>query len=243
MQRGKEGNDDADNDSYEQDGDGAGDRSSISRSFALELAYVIENYSEQTSAEALGVLELYLEGANSLMLAVSYAQRQRQYSSLLWDELMNYCLSSKGPQRQQPNGILFGALLEAAALSGADLARLVARIPPGMVVEGLRPRLVAAVADYRLKLDIHEAATAAADAERVDLLRQVAHRSRRGMRFRSFPNVAIGEATTTRGERKKQNINASTLMATTNDASQTTTVPKTVERPNRHFLSYSIPMR
>ena len=109
-----------------------------SSSFSLELAYIIEHYCEETEAEAFGVLDLYLEGVKSLMLAVSYAQRQKKYSALLWDRLINYCLSNE--TGQAGNGTLFGALLEASALSGADLARLVARIPPGMNVEGLRPR-------------------------------------------------------------------------------------------------------
>ena len=60
-----------------------------SSSFSLELAYIIENYSKQTEAEALGVLDLYLEGANSLMLAVSYAQRTKQFSSVLWDKFIS----------------------------------------------------------------------------------------------------------------------------------------------------------
>ena len=39
--------------------------------FSLELAYIIENYGDETEAEAFGVLDLYLEGVKSLMLAVS----------------------------------------------------------------------------------------------------------------------------------------------------------------------------
>jgi len=156
----------------------------ISHSFALELAYIIENYSNESEAEAMGILDLYLYGADSITLAVGYAQRQSQHSARLWDELIDHCLSkSSTAGGKAQDGILFGALLEAAALSGADLARLVSRIPEGMVVEGLRPRLVAAVADYRFKLDIHEAASLASSAERDNLLRELNHRSRRGARY------------------------------------------------------------
>jgi vacuolar protein sorting-associated protein 41 len=145
--------------------------------FALELAYIIENFSDSTEKTALGVLNLYLLGCKSLVLAVLFAQRQKQYSSLLWDRLISYCTGKTS------DGILFGELLESAAYSGADLARLVERIPPGMVVEGLRPRLVAAVADYRMKLEIYTAATAAGSEEAIVLMREITHRSRRGVRY------------------------------------------------------------
>ncbi|KAG7343199.1 hypothetical protein IV203_021144 [Nitzschia inconspicua] len=145
--------------------------------FALELAYIIENYSDQTEKVSLSILNLYLLGCKSLMLSVSFAQRQKQYSSLLWDRLISYCTEKTS------DGILFGELLESAAYSGADLARLVERIPPGMVVEGLRPRLVAAVADYRMKLEIYTAATAAGSEEAIVLMREIAQRSRRGVRY------------------------------------------------------------
>ena len=204
-----------------------------SNSFSLELAYIVENYSDQTEAEALGVLDLYLDGANSLMLAVSYAQRTKQFSSILWDKLIDYCLpKNKSGSAAEGDGMLFGALLEAAALSGANLARLVAKIPPGMVVEGLRPRLVAAVADYRFKLDIHQAAASAASEERVALLREVAHRSRRGVRYSvtNQPNVSVSKEAE---EFKEQEVSAPTLSKAT----------KIVERRGHHRLAFSIPMR
>jgi hypothetical protein len=211
-----------------------------SRNFSLELAYIIEHYSEQTETEAMGILDLYLQGANSLMLAVSYAQRQRQYSSILWDKLISYCLSNNskgfvGIGQDGQDGILFGALLEAAALSGADLARLVARIPPGMVVEGLRPRLVAAVADYRLKLDIHQAAAAAASEEQISLLREETHRSRRGTRY-DLPQKPKKTAIPLTSESKREEEVEQQMSVLPNSL-------KTVERRDRHSLAYSIPMR
>ena len=146
--------------------------------FALELAYIIERYSEQTEMGALGILNLYLTGAQSLTLSVSYTQRQTQFSSVLWDHLICYC-----KKKASDGAVIFGELLEAAAFSGADLARLVERIPPGMVVEGLRERLVAAVADYRMKLEIYKAAMAAGSEEETNLMREIGHRVRRGVRY------------------------------------------------------------
>lgn len=172
------------------DGD-ENDDEDISSIFALELAHIIEYYGSETQDDAMAILKLYVEGAKSVMLGVAYAQRTKRFSTLLWDKLVDHCLS---PRTSDGDGMLFGALLEAAALSGADLARLVAKIPPGMEVEGLRPRLVAAVADYRLMVDIHQAASDAAAEEQVSLLREVAHRSRRGARY-NFPTFANSQYT------------------------------------------------
>jgi hypothetical protein len=214
-----------------------------SKDFSLELAFIIEHYSEETEAEARGILNLYLEGANSVVLAVSYAQRQQRYSSLLWDKLISYCLTNDASKSKMEgtkagrNGLLFGSLLEAAALSGADLARLVEKIPPGMVVEGLRPRLVAAVADYRFKLDIHEAAATASATDCNELLREVTHRSRRGVRYNK---LALPDPKSAAVKIKRQNAEIS------EEPPLLSSVPKsmrTVERRNRYSLAHSLPMR
>ena len=171
--------------------------------FALELAYIREHYGDETESEADDVLALvsvvkslgtlcssrsfpdcvvllgnfqYMKGAKSMVLAVSYAQRTISHSNVLWNTLIDYCLTHE-------SGRLFGSLLEAAALSGADLANLVAKVPHGMAIEGLRPRLVAAVTDYRLKLKMHETASQGARQEMISILQELGHRSRRGTRY------------------------------------------------------------
>jgi vacuolar protein sorting-associated protein 41 len=149
----------------------------------LELAYILEHYGDESETEAHIVLNLYMKGAKSMILAVSFAQRNKSYSSSLWKSLIRHCLDKESGKEKHLDGSLFGALLEAAALSGADLAHLVTQIPPGMAIEGLRPRLVAAVADYRLKLKMHETASEGASQEMISLLREVSHRSRRGARY------------------------------------------------------------
>jgi hypothetical protein len=78
---------------------------------------------------------------------------------------------------------MFGSLLEAAALCGADLAHLVSHIPPGMQVEGLRPRMVSAVADYRLKVELYASADRIGTNEKLVLCQEATLRSKRGMRF------------------------------------------------------------
>ena len=148
----------------------------ISHTFALELAYVMEHFGNNDEVEAKTILELYLHGTQSIMLAVSYAQRNKTFSASLWDALVNHCLStskqtlneSEQGSTQPFDGKLFGLLLEAAALSGADLAKIVNQIPAGMQVEGLKPRLVAAVADYRLKVQMHQSSSIIAEKEKQD---------------------------------------------------------------------------
>jgi len=151
-------------------------KSTGSSLFARELAFVIKTYGSDTEEDSRKILELYLEGAKSLPIAVEYAEQNSKHSAVLWEMLVARCIQSGG------DGSLFGALLEAAARCGADLAHLVSQIPEGMRIEGLRPRLIAAVADYRLKLKIHESASDVLSQDKVGLLRELCHRSRRGLR-------------------------------------------------------------
>ena len=225
-------------DSESEDDDESKSNSADSPTFALELAYIIEKYSDETETEAMGILNLYLKGAKSLPLAVSYAQRQKKFSVRLWDKLISYCLE------EASDGTIYGELLEAAALKGADLSRLVKRIPPGMVVEGLRPKLVAAVADYRMKLEIFEAAIAAGSEEKVTLMREIGHRARRGLRYdteknrkKSFAEVIAEKI---RSDELKAGANAAS-----NEAESTAPqkLAKTRMRRDHKRLVYSIPRR
>lgn len=209
--------------------------------FALELAYIIDHYGEETEAEAREILDLHTRGAKSLVLAVSFAQRNEAYSSVLWAAIMEHCLgnssqSADSQEEEKIDGSLFGALLEAAALAGADLAHLVTQIPPGLAVEGLRPRLVAAVADYRLKLKMHEAASEAASQEMIIILRELSHRSRRGARyeFSSDPLQTAPDNHRTDTEWANPNNSSSSIL----DRSL-----RTVERRDRERLCLSPALR
>lgn len=220
------------------------ERKGGARTFALELAYIMEHYGDDSEGEARLILDLYLKGAQNLMLAVSYAQRAQEHSSKLWDILISHCLSSEtGAVHNVIDGSLFGSLLEAAALSGADLAHLVKQIPPGMSIHGLRPRLVAAVADYRLKLQMRHTSSDIANAEKIALLREVAHRSRRGMRFEKLiePRQLLpgdqqqsGGGTGNGGEETVPGFPALNVLR----RSQCT-----IKRRDRCKLAYSLPLR
>ena len=160
------------------------------QTFALELAFIMEHFGGENDDEARLILDLYLKGVKSLMLAVSFAQRSRHYSAILWKILIDYCMETfVSDTNVAQGGTMFGSLLEAAALSGGDLASLISQIPPGMAIEGLRPRLVATVADYRLKVQIGENASRVASEDRIALLREVEYRSRRGLRVDGIENL------------------------------------------------------
>lgn len=203
----------------------------------------MERYGEGLLEDAVLVLELYLKGAESLVLAVSFAERCNKYSQTLWQTLIEYCLGSDDGTKEtsvtQEDGTLFGSLLEAAALSGADLAHLVKQIPTGMAIEGLRPRLVAAVADYRLKLQMHESADAIAVTEKIALLRECGHRMRRGVFFDAQSQPAYPDSGDTEvlvGKRRQKQL----------DESGKRGLPSTLRttmRQDRHRLAYSIPIR
>ena len=151
--------------------------------FVKELAYLIESYGSDTDDASKSVLYLYLHGASSIPLAVEYAERNSQHSHMLWTYLVSFCLGYPAtPTSKNADGSLFGTLIEVAARQGADLSFLVAQIPNGLQVEGIRPKLVSAIKDYRLKVKIYDAVKAISCADKVHLMRDLHHISRRAKR-------------------------------------------------------------
>ncbi|KAL7498251.1 hypothetical protein ACHAWT_006183 [Skeletonema menzelii] len=150
--------------------------------FARELAFVTEKFGKGTIEEAKEVLNLYLLGAKNLSMAVAFAERDSKHSKDLWKILVEHCTISDPSSDASEKGALFGSLLEAAAHCGADLSSLVSSIPEGMSIQGLRPKLIAAIADYRHKVRIHEYTADALSEDKVGLLRELCHLSRRGER-------------------------------------------------------------
>ncbi|KAL7454387.1 hypothetical protein ACHAWC_006029 [Mediolabrus comicus] len=160
--------------------------------FARELAFVIEKFGKGTLDEAKEVLNLYLLGAKNLLLAVAFAERDANHSKDLWQLLVAHCTATDPSSDASEKGALFGSLLEAAAHCGADLSSLVSSIPEGMSIEGLRPKLIAAIADYRHKVQIHEYTSEALVEDKVNLLRELTHLSRRGERAHGDCRVKNG---------------------------------------------------
>ncbi len=137
--------------------------------------------------DANEILQLYLHGAKNLHLAVAFAERSRKYSDQLWDKLIEHCTTpsslTSGETQNSTMGALFGSLLEAAAHSGSDVANLVSKIPTGMPIEGLRPKLIAAVTDYRYKLKMHDNVATIFTEDKLSIIRELSHGHRRGERI------------------------------------------------------------
>jgi len=154
--------------------------------FARELAFVIEHFGKGTIEDAKEILQLYVRGANNLYMAVEFAERNIEHSIILWDILVQHCTTPDSTSDTNQNsalGALFGSLLEAAAHTGSDLASLVSRIPSGYAIEGLRPKLIAAISDYRYKVKIHEHVDNMLVEDKISVLRELSHISRRGERM------------------------------------------------------------
>ena len=181
--------------------------------------------------DAKEVLQLYLRGANNLYMAVSFAERNRKHSSILWDILVEHCTTPDPSSNNQDGdlGALFGSLLEAAAHTGSDLASLVSRIPQGMSIEGLRPKLIAAISDYRHKVAIHEHVDVMLMNDKVSILRELSHISRRGAKVEAGSQGS--KAATTTGH-----VHASSLVLLKAHRSKLTT-------HHRESTSFSLPMR
>jgi len=156
-----------------------------SPAFARELAFVIENFGKNRIEDAREVLQLYLCGAKNLHMAVAFAERNK-HSSILWDVLVEHCTTPDPTSAADQNsalGALFGSLLEAAAHTGSDLGSLVSRIPEGMSIQGLRPKLISAITDYHHKVKIHEHVDNILMEDKISILRELSHVSRRGERM------------------------------------------------------------
>lgn len=215
--------------------------------FARELAYVME-YNIISNGNTLTlnkkkedsrtIMELYLHncGRSSLNLAVAFAERNTRHSKMLWDMLVSYCLGTSDNNNRSLDGSLFGELLIVSAQCGADLSSLVSQIPEGMQIDNLRHMLIGAVSDYKLKLKLHENASHVLTGDYVELLRELAHKSRKGLRVLTSKSEKTVKSkrevtpTVTMGGQKLLNVNERRRRLLT-------------EKQPRLYSSYYIPIR
>ena len=88
------------------------------------------------------------------------------------------------------------------------------------------PRLVAAVADNRLKVQLNETSSSIASDERLLLVRETSHRMRRGVRVGSVDEPSAAE--------EKEAVAVEEKLASTLN---------TKSRPRRYYHSVSVPIR
>jgi len=149
------------------------DRNSEIGLFSIELAYAIEK-SGVGKDDAVEVLRLYLEEVGSLPLAVQYVESVKENHGEMHEVLMGILVDACS-ERQA-----IGDLLEVSAQYGGDVAALVAQIPKGTLINGLIPKLAAAVSNYQLRLKMYQSTSLLYEKDKVDSMRMYLHRSRRG---------------------------------------------------------------
>jgi len=148
-------------------------RNSETGLFSIELAYAIEK-SGIGKDDAIEVLRLYLEEVGSLPLAVQYVESVKENHGEMHEVLMGILVNACS-ERQ-----VIGDLLEVSAQYGGDVAALVAQIPKGTLINGLIPKLAAAVSNYQLRLKMYQSTSLLYEKDKVDSMRMYLHRSRRG---------------------------------------------------------------
>lgn len=142
-------------------------------SLPRELGYVIEA-SCNSAEDAKRACELYLKEAKSIRLGVYFAEKNVMFKEMLWAMVVEYALESKGGEK-------LGELLESAAVCGADLSKLVAKIPKGIAISGLKEKLLAAIKDYKNVLAIHSNSEKVGENDHLQLLRCKSQIIRRGV--------------------------------------------------------------
>jgi hypothetical protein len=109
-----------------------------------------------------------------------------------------------------------------------------------MQVEGLRPGLVAAVADYRLKVELHSTSTEIAVEEKALLFQEITQRSRRGMRYDGSNDTSLDCLDAAAVDEFKTDDVAVSTSATPEVLSPRL---RTRHRPSRYSHSLSISIR
>jgi len=113
------------------------------------------------------------------------AENSISYKAVLWKMVVDFALESNRAEN-------LGELLESAALCGADLSKLVAEIPRGIEISGLKQKLLAAVTDYRNVLSIHIESEKVGKEDHLHLLRCKSHIIRRGVSCQLLGNEIAG---------------------------------------------------
>ena len=126
----------------------------------------MESQSEVKESQSKGTIREL--GDKCRMLKGLVGQLERTRDGLLQK------LESKGGEK-------LGELLESAAVCGADLSKLVAKIPKGIAISGLKEKLLAAIKDYKNVLAIHSNSEKVGENDHLQLLRCKSQIIRRGV--------------------------------------------------------------
>ena len=139
----------------------------------IEIVHILGGMGQ--TRDALGLLLGELRDARRAIEFVEAHDRE------LWPELIRHAVGDRE--------FLRGMLDHAGEYSSELPARLIAEIPPGMRVPGLREKLANIVADYRFQVTLHAACIKALEADGLALQRRQHQLQRRGVRV--APSAAL----------------------------------------------------
>jgi hypothetical protein len=160
---------------------------------ALELCQTRKLYPEMVfvltrMGNARQALALLLEHVGDVAQAIDFCQAQEDEE--LWEVLISHCLS-------QPR--LVAPLLQDIG-AHVDPLKVVKRIPKGMVIDGLREKLIKIISDYHLQMSLKEGCEHILKSDVVGLEKRLDRMQRRATRIDCKTRCALTGAPVVGGE-------------------------------------------
>ena len=154
-----------------------------SRKLHAETVFVLTRMGNARQA-----LTLLLEHVGDVAQAIDFCQAQEDEE--LWEVLISHCLS-------QPK--LVAPLLQDIG-AHVDPLKVVKRIPKGMVIDGLKEKLIKIISDYHLQMSLKEGCEQILKSDVVGLEKRLDRVQRRASRIDSRTRCALTGAPVVGGE-------------------------------------------
>ncbi|CAM9984360.1 unnamed protein product, partial [Ectocarpus sp. 4 AP-2014] len=140
-----------------------------------EMAYILGRMGDTRRA-----LTILLEEVGSVPRAIEFVEA---HDKDLWYRLIEHSLKSE---------TFLSGLLDHAGVYDVDLARLVAEIPKGMHIPGLRDKVVKIISDYHFQVSVNESCSASVKTDLLRRLRRLNQGQRRATRVDADARCCYG---------------------------------------------------
>eukprot|EP00752_Nemacystus_decipiens_P006159 g5557.t1 len=140
-----------------------------------EMAYILGRMGDTRRA-----LTILLEEVCSVPRAIEFVEA---HDKDLWYRLIEHSLK---------NEAFLSGLLDHAGVYDVDLARLVAEIPKGMHIPGLRDKVVKIISDYHFQVSVNESCSASVKTDLLRRLRRLNQGQRRATRVEAGARCSYG---------------------------------------------------
>ncbi|CAM9516838.1 unnamed protein product, partial [Choristocarpus tenellus] len=130
-----------------------------------EMAYILGRMGDTRRA-----LSILLQEVGSVPRAIEFVEA---HDKELWYQLVDYSLT---------NEAFLSGLLDHAGVYDVDLARLIAEVPHGMRIPGLRDKVVKIISDYRFQVNMHKSCSASVKSDLIQRQRHLNQNQRRAVR-------------------------------------------------------------